>query len=87
MSCNRAAPDGRIEGISDTEDDMNGTRENAQKKGTTLVLGGTGKTGRRVLERLRARSCRRPRSTVCCPALAASGLGSLERIDVVYARS
>lgn len=87
MNNDRAAPDGRIKGISDTEDDMNGTRENAQKKGTTLVLGGTGKTGRRVLEWLRARSCRRPRSTVCCPAFAASGLGSLERIDVVYARS
>ena len=34
---------------------MNGTRENAQKTGTTLVLGGTGKTGRRVAARLTAR--------------------------------
>ncbi len=34
---------------------MNGTRENAEEKGTTLVLGGTGKTGRRVAERLTAR--------------------------------
>ena len=29
--------------------------ENAQGKGTTLVLGGTGKTGRRVVHRLKAR--------------------------------
>jgi hypothetical protein len=29
--------------------------ENAQQKGTTLVLGGTSKTGRRVAERLEAR--------------------------------
>jgi len=33
---------------------MNGTRESTQEKGTTLVLGGTGKTGRRVAERLTA---------------------------------
>jgi uncharacterized protein YbjT (DUF2867 family) len=29
--------------------------ENARGKGMTLVLGGTGKTGRRVAERLEAR--------------------------------
>jgi uncharacterized protein YbjT (DUF2867 family) len=34
---------------------MNGSRESTQEKGTTLVLGGTGKTGRRVVERLTAR--------------------------------
>ena len=34
---------------------MNGIRENAQEKKTTLVIGGTGKTGRRVGERLTAR--------------------------------
>lgn len=34
---------------------MNGIRENTQEKKTTLVVGGTGKTGRRVAERLRAR--------------------------------
>ena len=31
----------------------------AQKKQTTLVLGGTGKTGRRVEQRLATRGCRR----------------------------
>ncbi len=34
---------------------MNGTKENTQETGTILVLGGTGKTGRRVVERLEAR--------------------------------
>ena len=34
---------------------MNGIGENTQEKKTTLVLGGTGKTGRRVVERLKAR--------------------------------
>jgi len=34
---------------------MNGIRENTQEKKTTLVVGGTGKTGRRVVERLTAR--------------------------------
>jgi len=34
---------------------MNGIRENTQEKKTTLVIGGTGKTGRRVVERLTAR--------------------------------
>ena len=44
-----------IEGISDKEDGINGTRENPEQKGTTLVLGGTCKTGRRVAKRLTAR--------------------------------
>lgn len=34
---------------------MNGIGENTQERKTTLVLGGTGKTGRRVAERLTAR--------------------------------
>jgi uncharacterized protein YbjT (DUF2867 family) len=37
------------------EDHMNDIRENTQAKKPTLVLGGTGKTGRRVAERLTAR--------------------------------
>jgi uncharacterized protein YbjT (DUF2867 family) len=34
---------------------MNSIREYTQENKTTLVLGGTGKTGRRVAERLTAR--------------------------------
>lgn len=34
---------------------MNGMRENTPEKRTTLVLGGTGKTGGRVATRLTAR--------------------------------
>ena len=34
---------------------MNSVRESTQEKKPTLVLGGTGKTGRRVVERLTAR--------------------------------
>ena len=37
------------------ENTMNSLRENTQEKKPTLVLGGTGKTGRRVAERLKTR--------------------------------
>ena len=37
------------------EDNMNSVRESTQDKKPTLVLGGTGKTGRRVVERLKTR--------------------------------
>ena len=37
------------------EDNMNIVRESTQEKKPTLVLGGTGKTGRRVAERLKTR--------------------------------
>src|SRR5262245_65995859 len=37
------------------EDDMNDIRENTQARQPILVLGGRGKTGRRVVERLTAR--------------------------------
>ena len=37
------------------ENTMNSLRENTQEKKPTLVLGGTGKTGRRVVEGLKAR--------------------------------
>ena len=46
---------GRIEDIAEKADDMTDTKKHARNPGTTLVLGGTGKTGRRVAERLQAR--------------------------------